>query len=97
MNPKAATIAFLGRSPWPSTPNSTRTHKDELELQWAAVLDPGLIHRSSSRFSSPVLLVKKAYGSWCFYIDYHALNAITIKDTFLIPVIDELLDELHMG
>jgi hypothetical protein len=46
-------------------------------------------------YSSLVVMVLKKEGTWCVCPDFHALNKLMIKDKFLIPVIDDLLNELN--
>jgi hypothetical protein len=38
--------------------------------------------------------VLKKDGSWRFCVNYRKLNAITVKNRFPMPLIDEIFDEL---
>ncbi|KAG0152773.1 hypothetical protein PDIDSM_2578 [Penicillium digitatum] len=56
--------------------------------------DPWFIRPSSSPAASPVLFVKKPGGGLRFCVDYRALNAITVKDRYPLPLTKETLNNL---
>lgn len=59
------------------------------------MLNQGTIQHSTSPFSFLALLVKKKDEGFRLCVDCRTLNALTIKDKFLIPTVDELLGELY--
>lgn len=70
--------------------------KEELQRQLTRLLQLGHIRPSCSPYGAPVLFVKKKTpGEFRMCIDYRGLNAITIKDRYPLPRIDDLLDRLH--
>jgi hypothetical protein len=68
--------------------------KNEIEKIVQELLQAGVICPSTSPYSSHVVMVLKKEGTWCMCPDFHALNKLTIKDKFPIPIIDDLLEEL---
>lgn len=58
------------------------------------MLKRDIIQPSSSPWSSPIVLVRKKDGSLRFCVDYRKVNAVTKKDAYPLPRVDETLDTL---
>lgn len=66
--------------------------KKEVEELVKTMEVQGVIERSSSPWSSPIVLVTKKDGSTRFCVDYRKLNQVTKKDSYPLPRIDDTLD-----
>ena len=58
------------------------------------MLSKDIIERSTSPWASPVVLVKKRDGSYCFCVDYWKVNRVMKKDAYPHPHITDTLDTL---
>ncbi len=67
----------------------------EIKKQIKELLDKGYIRPSSSPWGAPVLLVEKKDGSLRMVVDYRALNEVTIKNKYPLPMINDLFDQLQ--
>ena len=54
-------------------------------------LQKGFITSSNAPYASPILFAQKANGDLQFCVDYQKLNALTKKDRYPLPLIDETL------
>ena len=68
--------------------------RDEARKLVKEMLDKDVIQPSGSPWASPVVLVKKKDGSTRFCVDYRRVNAVTRKDAYPLPRVDETLDTL---
>ncbi|KAE8720538.1 hypothetical protein F3Y22_tig00019093pilonHSYRG00019 [Hibiscus syriacus] len=67
---------------------------EEMHRQLKDLLDAGYIRPSKSPYGAPVLFQKKHDGSLRMCIDYRALNKLTVKKKYPIPLIANLFDQL---
>ena len=68
--------------------------REEMHRLLNDMLERDVIQPSASPWASPVVLVRKKDGSLRFCIDYRRLNAVTRKDAYPLPRIDDTLETL---
>lgn len=80
--------------PWGPLYNMSRDELLVLRKTLTELLEKEFIRVSKSPAAAPVLLVKKPGGGLRFCVDYRALNAITKKDRYPLPLINETLERI---
>ncbi|GKA14809.1 putative CCCH-type zinc finger family protein [Tanacetum coccineum] len=90
-------IDFIPSSVLPNKPayHLNPQETDEMRKQVEGLLQKGLIRKSLSPCAVPTILVPKKNEEWQMCMDSKSINKITIKYHFLIPLLNDLLDELY--
>lgn len=68
--------------------------KEEVSKVIDDLLSKEIIRPSNSPFASPIVLVKKKTGELRMCIDYRALNKVTVRNNFPLPLIEDCLEYL---
>jgi hypothetical protein len=72
----------------------TLTEQTEMDAFLEEALSTRRIRQSKSPLGAPVFFIKKKDGKLRFIQDYRALNAITRKNCYPLPLIDDLIHRL---
>ena len=67
--------------------------RDAVDKQVGEMLENNIIRESISPFSSNPVMVTKKDDTKRFCVDFRTLNTNTIKDTYPLPHVDEILDQ----
>lgn len=90
MNIKTTTEQPIYRQPY----RLSHIEQEIVRSKVSDLLNAGIIKESESDYAFPVILVKKKNGDSRLCVDYRALNAITIKDRYPLPNIDDQVSKL---
>jgi hypothetical protein len=80
----------LASQPYRAGPQS----RESIDAEIKRMLNMDVIESTNSPWDSPIVLVPKPDGSIRFCIDYRKLNAVTEKDSYALPRVDDCLHSL---
>jgi len=81
--------------PHRQTYRMTQFERKEFEVQIKKLFANGWVTDSHSRYAAPIIFVKMPDATLRMCVDYRGLNAITAKDRYPLPYLENLLDKLH--
>jgi hypothetical protein len=83
----------VNKAPYRASP----AEREIIRIQVAELKNKGIIQLSKSPWAAGIVLVKKKDGSVRFCLDYRSLNAVTKRDVYPLPRIDDSLAALRTG
>jgi Reverse transcriptase (RNA-dependent DNA polymerase) len=84
------TVKPVHAQPYRAGPRARAAESAEIQR----MLKEGVIEPATSEWASPVVLVPKSDSSTKFCVDHRRLNALTIRDSYPLPRMDEYIDSL---
>ena len=84
-----------GAKPINCTPSrGSFTQRAQIRKLVQQMVDEDIVEPANSPWCSRVVLAPKPNGGVRFCVDYRAVNKVTIKDTYPLPVMDDLIGHL---
>ncbi|WVZ75874.1 hypothetical protein U9M48_023895 [Paspalum notatum var. saurae] len=77
-----------------TTPIYKKAYRIAVKKQIDELLENGFIRKSTPPWAWPVLLTEKKDGSLRMCVDYRGINAVTVKNKYPLPRIEDLFDQL---
>lgn len=90
MNIKVTTDKPVNKKPY----RLAHSEREIVNKKVDELLEAKIIQESQSEYASPIILVRKANGDYRLCVDYRSLNAITVKERFPLPNIEDQLCKL---
>jgi Reverse transcriptase (RNA-dependent DNA polymerase)./Integrase core domain. len=69
--------------------------QSHIDKELDKLISQNIVEKSTSPWSSPIILVKKKDQSFRFCVDYRKLNKVTERDAYPLPYISATLDKLR--
>ena len=78
------------QAPYRAGPIAREKEKKDMDR----MLRAGVIEPTSAEWASPAVFVPKKEATMRFWVDYRKVNAVTVRDSYPLPRLDECIDSL---